>query len=463
MLFAAPAFLTWVIHGVGGSVLTGIYAKYFGISLAALGGAMLISRMFDAFSDPLIGWLSDRTETRLGSRKPFMIIGYIVALVAFYFLFNPGESPSITYFTVWYMALIFGWTLADIPHQAWQADISHDYDDRNRIITFRALAERAGQWAFWLFMLLPIFANSHVTPDKLRILGWVLVVLVPIFVASAVIWVPQGNTVATKKSEPIWVFIKEIWSNKPMLLFIGTMLLSGIADGFFSASIFLFFDAYLQQGDKLSGAMVINLSLALVVMPMWYLVSKKVSKHHLWIISLLGAGLSAGGIFFAEPGETGYIIGLTSMVLLLIFYSANAIAQPSMLTDIIDYDTLKHGANRSGQFFSIQFMMFKFNYAIAGAMAMFILSYFEFDATALTQSASGAFGIKFVMGGIPMLCMFFAAVILLFYPLNRHRCHVISKRLEQRAERAKKHSSTDSETKAENDNASPDKASSETV
>jgi len=438
VLFAAPAFLTWVMHGPGGGVLTGLYAKYFGVSLAALGGALLIGRVFDALTDPLIGWLSDRTKSPIGSRKPFMIVGYSIALLAFYFLFNPPENPGVTYFLVCYMTLILGWTVADIPHQAWQADISHDYDDRIRITSFRAFGERAGAWGFWFLPLLPIFATNEMTPEVVQFLGWVLVILVPVFVASAVIWVPEGKNLATKKTEPIWGFIRELPSNKPMMLFIATMLVSGIADGFFSAGLFLFFDAYLQQGDKLSYAMLINGGIVLVAMPLWYRVGKKIGKHYLWMMAMLGSGIAMIGVFFAEPGETGYLIGLAVTTLVMGIYAAGNIAQPAILTDIIDYDTLKYGANRSGQFFSIQLLVFKFNYAIAGSLALFTLSYFNFDATAAIQTASGAFGIKMVVGGIPMVCMVLASAILIFFPLNRHRCHIITRRLEQRAERAKR-------------------------
>ena len=441
MLFAAPAFLTWVMHGPGGGVLTGLYAKYFGVSLAALGGALLIGRIFDAVTDPLIGWLSDRTKSPIGSRKPFMIVGYSIALIAFYFLFNPPENPGVSYFLICYMSLIFGWTVADIPHQAWQSDISHDYDDRIRVTTFRAFAERAGSWGFWFLPLLPIFATNEMTPEVIQFLGWVLVILIPIFVASAVIWVPEGKNLATKKTEPIWGFIKELPSNKPMMLFVATMLVSGIADGFFSAGLFLFFDAYLQQGDKLSYAMLINGGIVLVAMPLWYRVGKKIGKHYLWMIAMSGSGIAMIGVFFAEPGETGYLIGLGVTTLVMGMYSAGNIAQPAILTDIIDYDTLKYGANRSGQFFSIQLLVFKFNYAIAGSLALFTLSYFNFDATAAIQTASGAFGIKMVVGGIPMVCMALASAILIFFPLNRHRCHIITRRLEQRAARVKRNAS----------------------
>jgi len=436
VLFAAPAFLTWVMHGPGGGVLTGLYAKYFGVSLAALGGALLIGRVFDAVTDPLIGWLSDRTNTRIGSRKPFIIVGYTIALVAFYFLFNPPENPGVTYFLICYMSLIFGWTVADIPHQAWMADLSHDYDDRTRIVTFRSLAERAGSWGFWFLPLLPIFASNEMTPEVVQFLGWLLFLLIPLFVAAAVIWVPQGKILATKKSEPIWGFIKELPSNKPMMLFIATMLVSGIADGFFSAGLFLFFDAYLQQGDKLSYAMLINGGIVLVAMPLWYQVAKKIGKHYLWMIAMSGSGIVMIGVFFANPGESGYLIGLAVTTLVMAIYSAGNIAQPAILTDIIDYDTLKYGANRSGQFFAIQLLVFKFNYAIAGSLALFTLSYFDFDATAAVQTISGVIGIKLVVGGIPMVCMALASAILLFFPLNKHRCHVITRRLEQRVARA---------------------------
>jgi len=153
-------------------------------------------------------------------------------------------------------------------------------------VTFRSFAERAGSWGFWFLPLLPIFSTNEMTPQVVQFLGWLLVILVPIFVAAAVIWVPQGKPLATKKTEPIWGFIKELPSNKPMMLFVCTMLISGIADGFFSAGLFLFFDAYLQQGDKLSYAMLINGGIVLVAMPFWFKIGKEIGKHYLWMLAI---------------------------------------------------------------------------------------------------------------------------------------------------------------------------------
>jgi len=116
--YSFPITCMWFMHGPVVGILPALYAKYFGISLAITGTVLLVSRWFDAITDPLIGVLSDRTKTRLGRRKPWMIAGSALSLLAVYFLFIPPESPSVAYYTFWSMLLFLAWTMNEIPYGA---------------------------------------------------------------------------------------------------------------------------------------------------------------------------------------------------------------------------------------------------------------------------------------------------------------------------------------------------------
>ena len=435
MFFAAPGFVGAVMHGPTGGILTGIYAKYFGVSLAALGTALLVARLFDAFTDPLIGYFSDRTKSRLGARKPWIIVGYALSLIAFYYLYIPSGEVGITYFIFWYMALVFAWTLAEIPYQAWQAEISHDYDERARVVTFRVFAERAGRLGFALLPLLPIFATTEITPEVIELLAWGVIIILPITVMAAVIWAPQGPVMATVQTASLWNFAKTLPGNKPAMLMIGAQLFSGVGDGFFSALLFLYFDVFLQEGSNLVYLLLMMTGISLVSMPIWLKVMRRIGKHQTWILGNSLAALAALTFFFINPGEWAFTAALVVVTLIMLVYTASNVASPAVLADVIDYDTLKFGANRGGQFFALFTLMFKLTYAIAAAIALWTLDIFSFDATAITQTASAGFGMKLAFGGMPAVFIGISIWFLWMYPLNKRRCDVISRRLEQRVSR----------------------------
>ena len=133
VLYAAPVAAFSLMTGAM-NIAQALYAKYFGLSLATIATVLLLSRIFDAFTDPLIGTLSDRYQTYHGTRKPFIIAGALLFVISAYFLFIPGEFAPLTsidptdtdsrqvsaiYFVLALFAFYLAWTLFDIPHLAW--------------------------------------------------------------------------------------------------------------------------------------------------------------------------------------------------------------------------------------------------------------------------------------------------------------------------------------------------------
>ncbi len=121
--YALPVLATSFL-GSATAVLQGIYAKDFGLALTSIAMVLLVSRFFDAVTDPLIGYCSDWYSARGGSRKPFIVIGSVIFVGSGYFLYVPPENVTVSYFLVWYLTFFFGLTLFDIPHSAWANDLS---------------------------------------------------------------------------------------------------------------------------------------------------------------------------------------------------------------------------------------------------------------------------------------------------------------------------------------------------
>ena len=119
LAFAMPAFISALVKGPTASILPTIYAKYHGIDLVMIGTILMVTRMFDAVTDPAIGYLSDRTKSPIGKRKPWVIGGYAMAMIVIYFLFIPPEHITTLFFLFWYSMLYLAWTAAEIPYLAW--------------------------------------------------------------------------------------------------------------------------------------------------------------------------------------------------------------------------------------------------------------------------------------------------------------------------------------------------------
>ena len=129
--YCAPAIsVFWIYAPV--TILQGIYAKYYGFSLTTIAAIILVARLFDAITDPLIGYFSDRYYRRTGSRKPFVLAGGLLLIISSYFLYIPfgvdtasimsgnsleGPAVSVVYFTTWFLLFYLAYTLFEIPQK----------------------------------------------------------------------------------------------------------------------------------------------------------------------------------------------------------------------------------------------------------------------------------------------------------------------------------------------------------
>ena len=150
------------------SVLQGIYATYHGLALSTIATVILIGRLFDAITDPMIGYMSDRTRTYFGSRKPWVALGGLLFLLSSYFLYVPPENVSPTYFLLWFLAFFFSWTIFEIPHLAWGGELAANTAERNRIYALRYGFTQVGGLMFFVIPLLPFFPTSEITPETLK-------------------------------------------------------------------------------------------------------------------------------------------------------------------------------------------------------------------------------------------------------------------------------------------------------
>ena len=160
---AAYALPVFGVHFLIGplTIIQGIYAKYFGLALTAVAMVLLISKLFDAVTDPIIGYLSDRYHAHTGSRKLFVICGSLLFIVAGYFLFVPGgfdtwethSHVTTGYFLVWFLVFYLAFTLFEIPHLAWGNELAASSQEKTVIYSWRTLGVSLGSLLFFAIPL----------------------------------------------------------------------------------------------------------------------------------------------------------------------------------------------------------------------------------------------------------------------------------------------------------------------
>ena len=147
------------------AVLGGIYAKYFGLSLTTIGTVMLVARLSDALTDPLVGYYSDRQRSKTGTRKPLILTGAIALVPCSYFLLVPPEGVSIVYFIVWYLAFYLAMTLFSIPYMAWANEFTETSEDKTLVFSLVGILTSVGGAMFMYYPCYP-FLSPPKSPRK---------------------------------------------------------------------------------------------------------------------------------------------------------------------------------------------------------------------------------------------------------------------------------------------------------
>ncbi len=440
LIFCLPAILQSFMHGPAGAVLQGVYAKEVGLSLTALASAILISRVFDAVSDPLIGYLSDRTQEKFGTRKPWLIGGMAISVIAVWQLYTPDENATAMSFTIWFVLAYLGWTMVEIPYRSWGLALSGEYAERTRVMTWVAMGTAIGGMAFFVMPFIQQSLGLVDTPEitTVTLAGTAIVVAVglPLTVLLASWFVPnavdEGRT--GDLADSFVGLLRSIFMNGPLIYITSLFLMMGIAAGMGGGLMFLYVDVYLGLGDRLAGLMLIAGPVLLIATPFWGWAANRFEKHRALAIAIALQGISALAYAFIPTGGTGFAVLLPVLLVGLVTQAAGIVAFPAIMGDIADYGRLKFGHDRTGVYFAFFTMAQKAIGGVGVALGLTVAAYFGFDATVAEQSESGVLGMQVSMAYAPALVSLLTVPLIWLFPINRARQEEIRATLKARGE-----------------------------
>ena len=435
-VYALPTIGIYFLLGPIG-VLQGIYAKYFGLSLTSIASVLLISRLFDAISDPIIGYCSDKYHANRGSRKPFVACGGVFFVISSWFLFVPSLPVSEVYFLFWFLAFYLAYTLFDIPHLAWAGDLTSTPEENNIIFGRRALGLYLGTLLFHLVPFLPFFDSNAFTPQTLRwaVIFSGLLVLPLIYMVLKV--VPDGiskdhaNLYQARGLRKTKSCTKKpvIIGNTALLTFLVSFFFSGVGIGMWFAMLFIFTESYLGLGEYFAIISLAGLTSGILSLNLWRYLASRFGKQICWSagMAMVATGFLSTGMI--QPGESSLMPFLVVVMVTNFGYSTILVLAPSLLSDIIYYSEWKYGQDCAGTYFSLYTLTLKTNVALGGALSLAIAGWFGFDPSKTDHSINSVFGLNLSIAWLPVCVVCFSIFIILLIPINARQHQIVFRRV----------------------------------
>ena len=437
LAYAMPVITTICLVAPIG-IVQGIYAKYFGLSLASIALVLLFARLFDAVSDPVVGYFSDRYYRRTGTYKPFILFGGLLFTASSYFLYSPPSEVGITYFALWFLAFYASWTLFEIPHMAWASRLATTSDAKAKIYSFRTSALYMGQILFFSIPLLPLFESRAITPETLKISVIIAgVLMVPFLIAclqtKEVIDTPRSALPPEKCSTySIRNNIQLMLNNKPLLIFIAAILITYLSSGLWYSLIFLYVDVYLHMGDQFAQVFLFAFILGAVSTPVWYRCAVWFGKKITWCVATCLAIASFIYTGTLSPSSTTILELIMLKSVQTLGFTGTTVIMPAVLSEIIDFSRWKFRSNSNATYFALFTFTSKTAGSIATALGLSIAGWYGFDATTNVQSEQSIFGLTLMISWLPVAFATLSLVFIFLLPINERRHRAIRRRLDLR-------------------------------
>ncbi len=411
-----------------------------------------LPRLFDAITDPYMGFISDNTNSKWGRRKPYIFIGAIISGLSFIAMWqiHPEDGQIYNFFYFLCLSLVFflGMTIFSTPYVAMGYEMSEDFHERTRLM---AIAQWIGQWAwvivpwFWVIIYDPtLFENAAQGARELAV--WVGLFCLALCITPALFAdiqkTPENLEEISKErlkenSKSILRNLKEAFSNKSFRkLCIATFFIFN-AFNLVAAFSFLIIVHALFGGDAGSAGTwpawfgtLSALSTCFLVIPIVTYLSQKFGKKNTFLItqgiSLVGYSL----FYWAFNHENPYMI-FVPLPIFAFGIGGLFTLMMSMTADVCDMDELQYGTRREGCFAAVYWWMVKVGFAVAGLLSGVILWLVGFDQGASTQTPESISGLILAYILVPMTGTIIAMYTMRNYDLDEEKANKIRIQLEK--------------------------------
>jgi len=351
------------------------YAVEIGLGWLVTGIIFGSIRFLDVFLDPIMGVMSDRTKTRWGRRRVWMVVSIPIMCIASYLVFMPSPGATWEYVVASIVLLFVGWTMLSIVHLAWGSELSGDYHERSRITASREAAYLIGMICVLLLPAL-IQAQGGDKFEQVASMGWFVILTLPIGVAIAV-WAIPENPHHVPAHLPLRPALKAIVTNKPLRYVLVADLVAGISGGIV-ATLFLPMVAFgLELPKEANWLLLVYFVMGALAIPPMVLLSRRLGKHQTFVLHCLANAVMIPCIFFLPKGE--FVPALVLWTLLGLNMSVGPFLFRAIMADVADHDHVETGQARAGVYFALLALTNKLGYSCAIFFSYAVLAWIGFD------------------------------------------------------------------------------------
>ncbi|HJC96051.1 MAG TPA: MFS transporter [Candidatus Phocaeicola gallinarum] len=422
-----------------GAYLMIFYTDVFGLPAAMVGTMFLVTRVWDSVFDPIIGIAADRTSSRWGKFRPYLLFlavpfGFIGVLT----FYTPpfGDAGKLVYAYITYSLMMMVYSGINVPYASLLGVMSPNPQERNTLSTFRMMFAYLGSFiALLLFMPMVNAFSGHSKEIANQQTGWlmavaVIAVMCIVLFLGCFAWTKERVKPINEQRTSLKNDIRDLFHNKPWwILFgagIGTLVFNSIRDGaavyyfkYFIVeehfhSITLFGVSFVLSGLFLSVGQIANIIGVILAAPL----SNRIGKKTTFAAAMLIAAVLSVIFFWFDKDD---------LVLIFLFQCLISICAGSifpllwsMYADCADYSELNTGNRATGLIFSASSMSQKFGWAIGTAVTGWLLSYFGFQAN-VEQSAETINGIKMFLSWLPAAAACISTLFIVCYPLGEQK------------------------------------------
>lgn len=407
------------------------YSDDLGLPLAGVGAAIAFSRLLDVVADPVIGIMSDRTSTRWGRRKPWIALGTPLLMLSTWQVFVPPAKVSLSYLLLWSTLLFLAFTLVDLPHKVWGAELSTDYLERNHVAAWREGLGAAGLVIFLVTLLTMGVLGHTKSHEQLYAIALIIVLTLPPLVSLALVKVPEyPPEVLAGGGTRGWRGLALVFRNRAFLRTLAAILLFGSAV-MIQATLHKLVLTHVVGRPDLFAHLILGETLASIgAIPLWLRLAAHFGKHRTATFAALWIGLWSLGLPLVGEGDVGLYTGLIVLrgsCLTSIFLLSNSIA-----ADVVDQDILDSGRQRTGLFFAIWGMAVKGAVASGVLLATVLPAAFGFEPSAATQSPEAKFWLMAIYGWLPCLILLAGVPLLWNFPIGPRRQRELRARIAEK-------------------------------
>lgn len=408
--------LFWVIVS---SYLNKFYTDVYGLAPAALGLMLLVTRAWDAAFDPIVGMIADRTTTRWGKFRPWIlwsIVPFVVAEIALFYTPNLGPTGKLVYAYVTYSVMMAVYSVVNVPYGALLGVITPHSHERTTLASYRFVGAFAGNFIVQgsLLYLVQVLGRGD------NRLGYTLAVTVLALVSGALFFYlflsTKERVLPPREKNSVGTDLRDLAHNRPWVVLFVLVALTLVYLTSRQTVILYYFDYYVGS-EGLGSAFLLAgtfCSILGAVLAPW-LVRLIGDKRRAFIVFTLAGAMFHGLTYVAGPGDLVLIFGahmLSSIPLAALFPLIG-----SMFADTADYGEWKHHRRATGLVFAGQTFSTKTGGALGAGLVNVILALVGYLPN-VAQSPESIEGIRHMMSTIPALGGVLVVVLAIFYPLD---------------------------------------------